>query len=98
MGFYSSTALELLCRLIQRDNPQHAGRISADSIGECTIYYDKSLSSNTVADVTTASNSFANKAYGRAVIQTDVEAAGVKGIAYFTITAKNRPRRAYFLF
>lgn len=98
MGLYSAPELELLCQQVVRDNPELAGRISADSIGECTIYYDESLNSNTVADVTTASNSFANKAYGRVVIQTDVEAAGVKGIAYFTITAKNRPFGAYFLF
>jgi hypothetical protein len=65
---------------------------------ECTVYYNGPLNSNTVADVTTATNSFANKAYGRAVSQTDVEAAGVKGMAYFTITAKNRPFGAYFIF
>ena len=45
--------------------------------------YDGPLNSNTVADVLTTANPQANKAYDRVVIQTGIDAAGIKGIAYY---------------
>ena len=33
MGLYTEPSMELLCQQVVRDNPELAGRISADSIG-----------------------------------------------------------------
>ena len=62
--------------------PQWAGlRKVLDDLG--VPDYDGPLNSNTVADVTTASNPSANKAFDRVVIQTGIDADGIKGIAYY---------------
>lgn len=45
--------------------------------------YDGPLNSNTVQDVATTSMPSANKNFDRVVVQTGIDAAGIKGVAYY---------------
>lgn len=45
--------------------------------------YDGPLNSNTVQDVATSGLPSANKNFDRVVVQTDIDNAGVKGVAYY---------------
>ncbi|ANZ50064.1 putative virion structural protein [Erwinia phage vB_EamM_Parshik] len=62
--------------------PQWAGlRKVLDDLGVPS--YSGPLNSNTVQDVATSTAQFANKIYDRVVIQTGIDEAGVKGVAYY---------------
>lgn len=62
--------------------PQWAGlRALLDSLNVPT--YAAPITSNLVQDVPTSGNQFANKAYDRVVIQTGIDEAGAKGVAYY---------------
>ncbi|AWN08866.1 putative virion structural protein [Salmonella phage SPAsTU] len=62
--------------------PQWAGlRKVLDDLGVPS--YAGPLNSNTVQDVATSTAQFANKSYDRVVIQTGIDEAGVKGVAYY---------------
>lgn len=62
--------------------PQWAGlRALLDSLN--VPAYSAPVTSNLVQDVATSGNQFANKAYDRVVIQTGIDEAGAKGVAYY---------------
>lgn len=62
--------------------PNWAGlRQVLDSLG--IPQYDGPLNSNTVQDVATSTMPSANKNFDRVVVQTGIDAAGIKGVAYY---------------
>ncbi|QVW55798.1 hypothetical protein pEaSNUABM9_00217 [Erwinia phage pEa_SNUABM_9] len=76
------TAYKNLLQVTAAGLPQWEGlRSLLDSLG--IPPYSAPLNSNTVQDVATTTAASANKDYDRVVIQTGIDEAGVKGVAYY---------------
>lgn len=76
------TAYKNLLTVTSGGLPNWAGlRNLLDSLG--IPMYSAPMSSNTVQDVATTGNQWANKNYDRVVIQTGIDEAGAKGVAYY---------------
>ncbi|QVW55049.1 hypothetical protein pEaSNUABM29_00005 [Erwinia phage pEa_SNUABM_29] len=76
------TAYKNLLTVTAAGLPQWEGlRNLLDSLG--IPPYSAPLNSNTVQDVATTTAASANKDYDRVVIQTGIDEAGVKGVAYY---------------
>lgn len=76
------TAYKNLLTVTSAGLPQWDGlRALLDSLGVPS--YAAPVTSNVVADVATKGNQYANQAYDRVVIQTDIDNDGIKGVAYY---------------
>lgn len=76
------TAYKNLLTVTSAGLPNWAGlRQVLDSLG--IPQYDGPLNSNTVQDVATSTMPSANKNFDRVVVQTGIDAQGVKGVAYY---------------
>lgn len=76
------TAYKNLLNVTSAGLPNWAGlRQVLDSLG--IPQYDGPLNSNTVQDVATSTMPSANKNFDRVVVQTGIDAEGVKGVAYY---------------
>ncbi|ANZ50587.1 putative virion structural protein [Erwinia phage vB_EamM_Stratton] len=76
------TAYKNLLTVTSGGLPNWAGlRNLLDSLG--VPNYAAPMSSNTVQDVATTGNQWANKDYDRVVIQTGIDETGAKGVAYY---------------